>query len=136
MSLGPCQGTHCLQQAASAPTGAHLQQHLLAQWPGRARCICILFSALPPAARCAWGWPRLPPASASHLPLFEICCLLFSEGVMFLQTLAEVHGHLCTHDDIKLENIHVAVKQRSADTAVTVLDFGISGCHPNGGSPS
>ena len=44
-----------------------------------------------------------------------------------MQTLAEMHGQLRTHADIKLDNIHVAVKPRPADTAVTVLDFGISG---------
>ena len=111
--------------AASACTVARACQVYLhhVQRPATCRWLCL---GLATAATCL----RQSPATV------DICSLLLSEGVVYLQTLAEVHGHLCTHDDIKLENIHVAVKQPPADTAVTVLDFGISGYHSNGGSPS
>ena len=54
--------------------------------------------------------------------------------VVALQTLAEMHGRLRTHADIKPDNIHVAIKQWWADTVVTVLDFGLCQFHPYGGS--
>ena len=96
-----------------------------------------MFSSLSPAACCAWGQRRLPQPCVDQSPAaVAICCLLLSESVVALQTLAEFHGHLRTHADIKMDNIHVAVMQRPADTTVTVLDFGLCHFHLNGGSLS
>ena len=98
-----------------------------------------MFSSPSPAACCAWEQRRLHHhhASTSHLQLLPCAASLrFSQRVLALQTLAEMHGVLRTHGDIKLDNIHVAVKQRPADTVVTVLDFGICRLHRNGGLSS
>ena len=135
MSLEPWPRDLCFCFAARQSTLLHLQQHLLAQWPGPARCgsapCHLLLALLGDSEGCH------NHASASHLQLLPCAASLwFSHRVVALQTLAEMHGVLRTHADIKMDNVHVAVKQRSADTAVTVLDFGLCHLHGNGGSLS
>ena len=143
MSLGPCRQRHYCLQLASSCVGSSAPSAAFACTVARVCQVCVCMHAyhvefpVTCCFCCASVWQRLLQPCLNQSPAaVAICSLLFSVRLVALQTLAKMHGGLHTHADIKMENIHVAVKQRWADTVVTVLDFGISGYHPNSGSIS